>query len=167
MNWRDFTILELLVVILLVAGLLFLLLPSLDRVRSISPRLVCGTNILGLGKVILIYSNEFDRKYPTPDKWCDLLLQHTDVADKQFQCYGRRKEKCSYAINPNCDINSPPETVLLFETKGGWNRFGGRELLSTDNHHGDGCNILFNDGRVEFIRPRKFDKLKWGDEQKQ
>ena len=162
---------ELFIVILILAVLFFIVLPSLDRVRSVPPRILCGTNLSGLGKALVIYANNNDSKYPTVDKWCDLLIEHGEVTEKNFVCDGalraNNKYRSHFAINPNCDINSPPETVLLFETKGGWNRFGGRELLSTDNHHGDGCNILFNDGRVEFILPRKFDKLKWGDEQKQ
>jgi hypothetical protein len=38
--------------------------------------------------------------------------------------------------------------VLLFETKGGWNQYGGPELLSTKNHKGDGCHVLINDSHV-------------------
>lgn len=51
--------------------------------------------------------------------------------------------------------------VLLFETKGGWNQFGGLELLTTENHEGEGANILFNDGEVRFLKPDRFGKLKW------
>jgi prepilin-type processing-associated H-X9-DG protein len=66
-----------------------------------------------------------------------------------------------YAINPNCEPNSPNDIVLLFETKGGWNQFGGPEILTTDWHWKRGCNILFNDGHVEFVKPNKIKKLKW------
>jgi prepilin-type processing-associated H-X9-DG protein len=50
--------------------------------------------------------------------------------------------------------------VLLFETNGGWNKFGGPEILTTENHYGKGSNILFNDGHVRFVS-HEFDKLKW------
>ncbi len=166
MNREGFKLIELIIVLLIVAGLLFFLIHRLDRVRSISPRMVCGTNLSYLGKAILVYSNEFDGKYPTPDKWCYLLLQHTDVTYKRFQCYGNRKEKCGYAINPNCDINSPPETVLLFDTKGGWNQYGGAEILSFDNHQGMGCNVLFNDQHVEFLGAEEVGDLNWGEKEK-
>jgi prepilin-type processing-associated H-X9-DG protein len=66
-----------------------------------------------------------------------------------------------YAINPNCEPNSPNNIVLLFETKGGWNQFGGPEILTTDWHRKKGCNVLFNDGHVEFVKPNKIGKLKW------
>jgi len=57
-----------------------------------------------------------------------------------------------YAMNPDCDPNSPPDTVLLFETKTGWNQYGGPELFTFDNHNPKGGCVLLNDGTVKFIR---------------
>jgi hypothetical protein len=54
-----------------------------------------------------------------------------------------------------------PETVLLFETKAGWNQFGEDELLTTENHEGMGCNILFNNGRVRFVPTERLGDLRW------
>ncbi len=47
-------------------GLLFfaVLIPGLGRVRSTAYRLHCGTNLSGLGKAMLIYSNDFDDQFP-------------------------------------------------------------------------------------------------------
>jgi prepilin-type processing-associated H-X9-DG protein len=83
----------------------------------------------------------------------------------------RRKES-NYAINPNCKPDSPPDTVLLFETVVGWNKFGGPECVAFNHlilsiipfNHVKGCNVLFNDGNVELISPKKIGKLKWNDE---
>lgn len=66
-----------------------------------------------------------------------------------------------YAINPNCGPNSGLDVVLLFETKGGWNQFGGAEILTFENHQGKGCNVLYNGGDVEFVKPEEMIKLKW------
>ncbi len=71
---------------------------------------------------------------------------------------------CHYAINPNAKPSSPGDMVLLFETKRGWNQFGGPEILSDENHldkDRKGCNVLFNDGNVKFIKPKNLKKLKW------
>ena len=51
--------------------------------------------------------------------------------------------------------------VLLFESKPGWNRFGGPELLTFDNHGGRGCNILFSDGKIRFIEPEDVNNVTW------
>ena len=95
-------------IVLMVAAIVLLaiatLRPHLQKCRITGCRgcsVPCGSNLSGLTKAIAIYVAGSGGSYPTPDKWCDLLLQHTDVAHKEFQCYGNRKEKCSYAINPN------------------------------------------------------------------
>ena len=141
--------------------------------------MACGHNLSQLGKAMLVYANEHQGQYPDPNRWSDFLLKHTDVEAKHFFCPGvrlrwkrqvlpwpvPRKASCYYAINPNCRLNSPPDMVLLFETKGGWNQFGGPEILTLDNHGGFSCNILFNDGHVEPGRRRYLGRLKWMVEQ--
>ena len=151
--------------VLVAIGAIWLICVAIPRVKSLCPRMVCATNLSGLGKSMLIYAHENDGEYPTPSEWCDLLLQHTDVQDKHLRCYANKKERCSYAMNPNCELNSPNDVVLLFETKGGWNQFGGAELLTTENHKRKGCNILFNDGHVEFVTPEAIGQLNWGKSQ--
>jgi prepilin-type processing-associated H-X9-DG protein len=67
-------------------------------------------------------------------------------------------------VNKNIEkynIHSPPDMVLLFDTHPGWNQSGGPELLTTDNHKGDGCNVLFVDGHVDFVKTEDLNKLRW------
>ena len=78
-----------------------------------------------------------------------------------FICPYAGKGPCHYAINPNCKQSSPKDIVLLFETKGGWNQYGGPEILTFENHEGKGCNVLFNDGHTEFVTPELIGELKW------
>jgi hypothetical protein len=67
-----------------------------------------------------------------------------------------------YAMNPNCRPNSPPDIVLLFETKAGWNQHGGPELFTFDNHEPRGGCVLLNDGTVKFIRTtEEFQQVRW------
>jgi prepilin-type processing-associated H-X9-DG protein len=111
-----------------------------------------------------MYAAENDNRYPPPDKWCDLLLApvaylRTDDALFVYPPTGERS--CIFAINTNCEPNSPGDVVLLFETKGGWNQHGGPEILTTENHGGRGCNILFNDGSVRFVKTKELGKLRW------
>jgi prepilin-type processing-associated H-X9-DG protein len=68
-------------------------------------------------------------------------------------------------MNPNLSPRSHSHLVLLFETKGGWNQCGGRELLTTENHKGKGCNILFVDSHVGFVKTEQVAELKWGVEE--
>lgn len=151
-----------------VALMLGILMPALARVRQISYQMVCGTNMSGLGKAMLIYASDNDDMYPTPSGWCDLLIEHCDVSEKMFRCKGTCEGSCNYVMNKNVEelgVNSPPDMVLLFESKPGWNQAGGPEILSTDNHYGQGCNILFNDSHVAFIKTEDLNDLKWTAEQ--
>jgi len=95
------------------------------------------------------------------NNWCDLLIEYADVPEKAFVCRSAGEARCHYAINPNIKPNSPNDVVLLFETKGGWNLFGGPEILSTENHLGEGCWILFNDGHAKFVKTEQLAELKW------
>jgi len=148
-----------------------LLIPRPHPRSVLALRMICGFNLNSLGEAMRIYANNYHNKYPTADKWCDLLLQNTKITEKQFVCRGAfrkgDKGRCHYAMNPNCEANSPPRMVLLFETKGGWNQHGGPELLTFENHRVKGCNILFNDGEVGFVKPERLGELNWDVEKKQ
>ncbi len=64
MKRKGFTLVELLVVIAIIALLMGILMPALARVRQIAYRMICGTNLAGIGKAMLIYSNDNDEDYP-------------------------------------------------------------------------------------------------------
>jgi prepilin-type N-terminal cleavage/methylation domain-containing protein/prepilin-type processing-associated H-X9-DG protein len=65
-RFRGFTLIELLVVIAIIALLISILLPSLSRARELSKRLVCASNIKGVGTSCKIYANENQEKWPIP-----------------------------------------------------------------------------------------------------
>jgi prepilin-type processing-associated H-X9-DG protein len=155
-------------IILPIIGILMgILMPALARARQVAYRQLCATNISILGKAMLIYAGDYDEKYPTSSKWCDLLIECTDVAEEQFRCKGAFEGPCNYAMNENAEIDgtaSPPDMVLLFETSPGWNQVGGSEILTTDNHQREGCNILFADLHVEFVKTEDLANLRWTPE---
>ena len=65
-------------------------------------------------------------------------------------------------MNADCKPDSPPDTVLLFETKAGWNRHGGAKLFTFDNHDPRGGLVLLSDGTVKFIRTEEeLKQLRW------
>ncbi len=107
--------------------------------------------------------------YPVPSEWCDTVMQALRTLNRPdsrpkyaLVCPSAREGRCHYAMNPNCEPNSPPDRVLLFETKAGWNQHGGPELFTFGNHDPRGGCVLFNDGSVKFIRTEEeLSHLRW------
>lgn len=64
MKRKGFTLVELLVVIAIIALLMGVLMPALARVRQIAYRMICGTNLSGIGKAMVLYANDYDEEYP-------------------------------------------------------------------------------------------------------
>jgi prepilin-type processing-associated H-X9-DG protein len=151
-----------------VACLMGILMPALARTRQIAFRMHCAANLNQIGCMMLMYANDNEGKFPAADRRCDLLIEHEGAKRSTFHCKGSASPQhtCTYAMNKNIEnfdkeSKAPPDMVLIFESKPGWNQSGGPEMLTTDNHQGDGCNILFVDCHVEFIKKQNLDELKW------
>ena len=129
--------------------------------REIAYQIKCKSNLHNLGKALQMYAQDHNNVYPTPEKWCDLLVNNYVVHEEFFRCPWDKEGRCDYAMNPQAESNSPADIVLLFESIGGWNQFGGPELLNTENHNGEGCSVLFNDFHIEFVESEELEKLKW------
>ncbi len=150
------------------AMFLAILMPALNQTKKIAQRVVCGTNLKGLSVAMVVYANFYDDRLPTADKWCDLLTQEADVAPVSFRCPAATEGECHYALNKNFHKMRGPDsarTVLIFESRPGWNQAGGPDLLTTEYHNGEGCNVAFADGHTEFVRTDRIDDLYWGPEE--
>jgi tetratricopeptide (TPR) repeat protein len=162
-------------------------------------RVVCGTQVSGLGKTLYVYANDSnDGRLPPVDRWCDSLIIHDYTNSKKFICKvsDAVNGESSYAINKNLAglkfDQIPDDVVLLFETEFGkdsngrneflknrkcykrsmgdserkvyrdrWNQSGGPEILTTEHHEGEGCNVVFGDMSVRFVKTKDLPKLKW------
>ena len=52
------------VVIFVVAFWFLIIIPGLQKVKRIEGRVLCGTNLKGLGTAMIVYANDHDDKYP-------------------------------------------------------------------------------------------------------
>jgi prepilin-type N-terminal cleavage/methylation domain-containing protein len=89
MKRKGFTLVELLVVIAIIALLMGILMPALARVRQLAFRMTCGTNLSGIGKAMLLYSNDYQDELPRAggrtSQWGQVPLW--DSANR-YQAYG-------------------------------------------------------------------------------
>lgn len=130
-------------------------------------QVVCASNMTGLVKAIHSHARLNDGLIPPPDRWCDSPLEADSVFPKQLVCRSSDAEQgeSSYALNANAAGKKlselPPDMVLFFETRRGWNQGGGLEILTTGNHEGRGCHVAFVDTHVEFVPKDGPSELKW------
>jgi hypothetical protein len=157
-------------------------LPSLRTLtRQIKPfelRVQCAAHLRNLWHRLRLYykaSGKIEMVYPTLTRWCNAMVPayNSIIIDegigigeidimRAYACPSAGSGKCHYAMNPNCEPDSPRDMVLLFETKAGWNQHGGPELFTFDNHDPKGGCVLLNDGTVKFIRTKEeLQQLRW------
>ncbi len=123
-------------------------------------KLICGDNLSVLGKAIHLYVQ--DRNFPL-EEWCDALITGGYVIPQTFICPSSPAQvgESSYALNENLLSATGPDVVMIFETTPGWNQVGGANLLSAESHAGEGCNICYADGHVEFVETEDIPALVW------
>jgi len=155
------------------------------HIQPLELRMQCAVNLRNLWhRLCLCYKaekklpNDSSKNkivYPTPTYWCSAMVRacrtirmfRDEDIIRPLICpaVGEGKSylaKSYYAMNPDCKYNSPPDAVLLFETKAGWNQHGGPELFTFDNHDPKGGCVLLNDGTVKFIRNKEeLQQLRW------
>ena len=90
MRKKGFTLVELLVVIAIIALLMGILMPALAKVRQIAYRMICGTNLSGIGKAMLIYSNDYEEEFPRAggrnSQWTQMIPNW--MAPDRYTAYG-------------------------------------------------------------------------------
>ncbi|MHC4987088.1 MAG: H-X9-DG-CTERM domain-containing protein [Planctomycetota bacterium] len=117
-----------------------ILMPALTKVKKVSQRVVCSTNLKGLSTAMVVYCMDYDDKLPT-EHWCDLLIEEADVSPKSFVCPQSNaiEGESSYAMNKNVAGKNlgklPPDTVLLFETDKGVEDGSRNSSVLTRRHH--------------------------------
>jgi prepilin-type processing-associated H-X9-DG protein len=147
--------------------ILAILMPALGKVRQLSQRIQCSTNCAAVTKAIFTYASDHNDMLPSAETWTNALVNDCNVTMEQFRCPANdNKDNLScYALNLNIAGKTlsevPPDVVLIFETTPADNPAGGPELLTTERHQNDGCNIVFADGHAKFVKTEDLKTLKW------
>ncbi len=113
-------------------------LPSLSRARELSKRTVCAADLRGIGQAMYIYAQD-DNKFPPG---FDAVVKANYTTPRQFICPSTAATEADgldacYVYIPGQRPDSNPTNVLVYE--------------KPENHGGEGSNVLFVDGHVEFM----------------
>ncbi len=153
--------------LLMLPVLAALLLPALAKAKSKAQAINCMNNMKQLSLAHIMYASENKDHFATADHWCDALKKYAPEA-AVFVCPAERaNHRCDYAFNAKLagldmkQVGSPSQTVLLFESEGGWNVSGGEELAMKPGRHSGKVGVAFADGHVELVGESRLQTVKW------
>jgi prepilin-type processing-associated H-X9-DG protein len=132
----------LLVMPFITAMMLSILLPSLSRARELAKRAVCSANLRGIGQGLDIYANGNEEWFPQD---LQALIDAGFSTPAEFQCPSEANAslaKFDYIYVPGLDARAPVDWILVYEDPA--------------NHNGEGANVLYIDGRVQFLKEPNF-----------
>ncbi len=143
-----------------------MLLPALAVAKQKAQTVNCMSNVKGLTFEMRMYADNNQNHYPAATNWCDALLQTNESLTNFFHCPADFSGgRCSYAFNAQLagtEVGKvDPDTVMIFEANGGWNRSGGKELLLVNPRHGSQIVVGFADGHVEAVPESRLSQLRW------
>jgi len=115
--------------------------PSLLQAHAIATRYACGTNMSGIGKALLIYSNDYNDQFP-PD--LETLISKAEMPANGLVCPAT-KLKDSYIYRGASITTSDILSLIMVYEK-------------SSNHNG-GRNVLFLDSHVEWVTEERFQEF--------
>jgi hypothetical protein len=113
--------------------------PALLRLDALVNRMTCGKNLSGIGKALLIYSNDYEDRLP-PD--LDTLIHKAEMPAKGLVCPATGLRESYVYRGAGLTTSAPPWMITVYETAG--------------NHGADGRNVLFLDTHVVWMTEEQF-----------
>ncbi len=142
-----------------------MLLPALAAAKQKAQMINCVANERQLALAVRMYSGNNKDQFPPAATWCDAIK--ADVgSERVFKCAAANSSsRCDYAFNAKLGGmetgKAAPDTVMIFESDGGWNANGGPELMIGKPRHDRLFVVAFADGSVRQLRESQLNSLRW------
>ncbi|MGA2854570.1 MAG: DUF4190 domain-containing protein [Verrucomicrobiota bacterium] len=142
-----------------------MMLPALGAAKQKAMEINCVNNVKQLALAIRIYSGDNKDKFPPAATWCDAIKTYAG-SEKIFKCpAANSSSRSDYAFNAKLDgieeSKIDPQTVMIFESDGGWNANGGSELMIGKPRHARMFVVAFADGSVQQLSQSRLNTLRW------
>jgi prepilin-type processing-associated H-X9-DG protein len=115
--------------------------PSLLQAHAIATRYACGTNMSGIGKALLIYSNDYNDQFP-PD--LETLISKAEMPAKGLVCPATNLKDSYIYRGASITTSDILSLIMVYE--------------KSSNHNG-GRNVLFLDSHVEWVTEERFQEF--------
>jgi hypothetical protein len=146
---------------------LALFLPALAAAKSRAQTIACVNNEKQLALAVRMYAGEHSEHFPPAATWCDAIKPETGSV-AVFKCPSANPtSRCDYAFNSALDgmddSKVDPQTVMIFESDGGWNASGGADSMVTPARHQNGriYVVAYADGSVQEVPQSELGSLRW------
>jgi type II secretory pathway pseudopilin PulG len=142
-----------------------MLLPALAAAKQRAQTINCVLNEQQLAMAVKLYSGAHDGQFPPAATWCDAIK--ADIgSEKNFKCVAANSSsRCDYAFNAKLggmeEAKVALDTVMIFESDGGWNANGGPELMIGKPRHDRQFVVAFADGSIRQLRESQLSTLRW------
>jgi prepilin-type processing-associated H-X9-DG protein len=145
--------------------LLAMFLPALAAAKQKAQTISCVVNEKQLAEAVRTYSGNNKGQFPPAATWCDAIKADVGL-EGVFKCVAANSSnRCDYAFNAKLGGMSAdkiaPNTVMIFESDGGWNANGGPEQMISKPRHAGRFVVAFADGSVQQLRASQLNTLRW------
>lgn len=139
-----------------------MLLPALSSARAQARAVACQSNVKQLELALIMYADSNKSTLPKAANWCDAVMQYVG-SPQTFQCQADPDHpRSSYAFNAKLSgvriDRLSPDTVMLFECQGGWNKSGGAGQMVKRHRR---YMVGFVDGSVRQVEEEQLSTLRW------